>query len=357
VEILQTLGTGQGHLKAGFLGFPKSGKTYTAALLAIGTRKLMKLEGPIAIFDTEGGSEYIYDLIKRETGKDLIGVRSRSFHDLLAAGKECVDKGVSVMLVDSISHVWKEVCEAFLKSVNDKRKKRNLPPRPNLEFQDWNPLKRIWSEWPDFYLTSPLHIIICGRAGFEYDYSENEETGKKELIKTGTKMRVESEFGFEPSLLVEMERVRTGKTLKHKAIVIGDRFGVIDGKERDNPTFDFFKPHVERLTPGAHAVVDTSVKSELDVDEEGNPEWRREKRERTILCEEIQGLLLKYYPSQASADKKKKADIIEMFFNTRSWTKVENLDSETLRSGLEGIREKLEGEFSLAPEEEKEAVV
>src|SRR5262245_8116413 len=93
--LLTTLGQGQGFLKAGFLGFPGSGKTYTAALLAIGVRKSMGLEGPIAMFDTEGGSEYIAPLIRKETGKDLLGFKGRQFDALCKMAEECVAAEVS----------------------------------------------------------------------------------------------------------------------------------------------------------------------------------------------------------------------------------------------------------------------
>ena len=173
----------------------------------------------------------------------------------------------------------------------------------------------------------------------------NEETGKKELVKTGTKMRVESEFGFEPSLLVEMERVKNGAKLIHRATVLGDRFGLVDGKSKDNPTYGFFAPHVQQLKPGAHAPIDTSIKTAVDVDEDGNADWQREKKQRAILCEEIQGELLRYYPGQKTEDKQGKLDIIEMAFNTRSWTKVEGLDSSVLREGLQKIRQELSLRF------------
>jgi hypothetical protein len=55
---------------------------------------------------------------------------------------------------------------------------------------------------------------LCGRAGYEYDHEENEDGGK-DLIKIGTKMKAEGEFGFEPSLVIEMERL-TPPTRKHK---------------------------------------------------------------------------------------------------------------------------------------------
>src|SRR5262245_48093468 len=104
MALLKTLGTGQGYLKAGFLGFQKSGKSYTAAELAIGVRQFFKLAGPIAMFDTEGGSEYLAGRIKQQTGADLVGVRSRAFDDMVAFGHECVAAGVAVAIVDSVTH-------------------------------------------------------------------------------------------------------------------------------------------------------------------------------------------------------------------------------------------------------------
>lgn len=346
--LLQTMGNGQGYLKAGFLGFPKSGKTYTATLLAIGTRALFSLDGPIAFFDTEGGSEYIADRIKALTGKDLIGVRSRSFSDLLAVGREAEKEGVSVLIADSMTHVWRELCDAHLKTINEGRKKKGLGPRYRLEFQDWGIIKGKWAEWTDFYLNSKLHIVIAGRAGFEYDYEENEETNKRELVKTGVKMKTEGEFGFEPSLLVEMERSQKlgEKTeIVHRATIIGDRFGVIDGAQRDNPTFDFFKPHIAKLTPGAHAPIDTEIKTDLGVDQDGDAQWQREKRERTILCEEIQGELLRHWPGQTKEEKTAKLEAIEKAFGTRSWTKVESkISIMDLRNGLKALKGTLNGD-------------
>lgn len=347
MSLLQTLGTGQGHLKAGFLGFQKSGKTYSACLLAIGTRKLLGLEGPIAMYDTEGGSEYVAEMVRRETGKDLVGLRSRSFDDLVGMASECVDAGVSVLIADSMTHVWRELCDAYLKQVNaqiersNERYSKKRAARDRLEFQDWAHIKGVWARWTDFYTNSPLHIVICGRAGYEYDMQENDQ-GRKELVKTGIKMKTEGEFGFEPSLLVEMERDQEpdgegGFTLRRRATVLGDRFGVIDGATTIDPTFEFFAPHVRKLTPGAHATVDTRVKTDTGVDEHDD-EWLREKKVRAILCEEIMGEITAVWPGQKAEEKKAKSDLIAQVFNTRSWTRVESMDSDRLRVGLAQIR-------------------
>jgi hypothetical protein len=352
--LLQEASAVPAYLKAGFLGFNKSGKTWTAMLLAIGTRKLFEMDGPIAFFDTEGGCDYVAPIIERETGKKMLRVKSRLFDDLLETGKECEQNNISVLIVDSITHVWREIMNAYLAKLNEMLIAKGKQPRNRFTLQDIMKIKEIWARWPDYYLNAPFHIIICGRAGFEWDMVENDETGMKELTKTGVKMKVESEFGFEPSLLVEMERIQNingnGPKLVRRATILGDRFGVIDAKVCDNPTFEFFLPHVELLKAGEHSPVKTETGSQPDVDESGDTEWSREKKSRVILCEEIQGLLVERWPGQTADAKKAKADMIFKLFNTRSWTKVESMPSDDLREGLDRLR----GEIESKPAKEKE---
>lgn len=357
--LLKPAGSGQGHLKAGFLGFQKSGKSFTMTMLAIAVRDHFKLDGPIAYYDSESGSEYLADTVKQLTGKDLLVVRSRSFSDLVTVHQEAERDGVSVLIAESMTHVWRELCDAYLQQVNEGRAKRNLKPRYGLEFQDWNPIKFKWNnEWALPYLNSKLHVIIAGRAGFEYDYEINEETNKKELVKGGVKMKTEGEFGFEPSLLVEMERITlAGEKTRfiRRATVTGDRFNVMDGDQHDFITLpsstkdklkkelaavrDFFMPHLARLTPGAHVTVDGSIKTDLGIDTEGDAQWQREKRERTILCEEIQGELLRHWPGQTKEEKQAKLEAIEKAFGTRSWTRVESkISIMDLRNGLKQLK-------------------
>lgn len=344
--MLKELSNEQGFLKAGFLGFAKSGKTWTATELAIGTRKLFGLNGPIAFFDTESGSGYVAERVKSETGQPLLGVRARSFADLMQFAKDCVEAKVSVAIVDSITHVWQELTDSFLQQLNQKRREKNWAPIQKLEFQHWSSIKSQWASWPNAFLNLPLHIIVCGRAAYIYDYEKDAETGKRELVKSGTKMKVEVDFGFESSLLVEMEREEVpdgngSSKLMHRATILGDRFGRIDAATTLNPTFDFFKPHVELLRPGSHAPVDTTSRTDTGADVEGNSEWSREQKARTILCEEIQGVIVSRWPGQTSEEKKAKSEIVFKIFNTRSWTKVEGMQSTDLRDGLVRLKREL----------------
>lgn len=343
--MLAPLDTGQGFLKAGFLGFPGTGKTYTSALLA----SLVIPQGSkVAMFDTEGGSPYIAPMLRELCGAELVGVRSQSFDTLMDTAREVQAAGIPAFIVDSMTHVWRDVTDSYLREVNLQRKAAGRGPRNRREFQDWGPIKEKFKTWTDWYLNSPVHVLICGRAGYEYDLEKDEETGKKELVKTGTKMKTESEFGFEPSLLVEMERIRGEKILR-TATVLKDRFGKIDGAvgqfgggtiaEQQAAVRGFFAGHLDMLQPGAHSPI-APAGSTFDVDETGAGESARRRREVEIVLDEIKEEMAALYPGQSAEHKKARADMAEEVFGTRSSERVATLSLEILRGGLEKIRER-----------------
>lgn len=380
MSILQTLGQGQGYLKAGFLGLNKSGKSYTSALLAIVVREMFNLPGPIGFYDAEGGSEYIAPIVRASTGLDLVGVRSRSFSDLTESTAAAEAEGVSVWICD-VTQPWRELCESYLAQVNEVRSRDGLLPRKRLVMGDWNVLKSEWNnKWASLYVNSRLHIIANGRAGFEWDFEDDTEGDGVRLVKTGLKMKTEGEFGFEPSLLVEMEQLhefikpsvrrksktpKAGVLVSRAATVMGDRFGAIDGAyttfttvadkykqkgevmEVDLKKLDkevdavrnFFGSHLRLLVPGAHAPVDVRMKTDLNLSEGGDTSYRNEQRLRTILAEEIEGIIKTLYPRQTDVDKKARLTLLQEIFGTRSWTAVsETLSSAKLREGLGILR-------------------
>lgn len=331
--------TGGAYLKAGFLGFAKSGKTHTSLELAIGTRAYFKLPGPIAMFDTEGGSDYWKARVQKATGQAMLVVKSRSLVDLLETVRECIASGVAALVVDSITHVWRECCDAYLAEIQEIAKKKGWRLPDRLEFQDWARIKAKWNLWPEAYLNSPLHVIVCGRAGYEYDFETNER-GKKELVKTGVKMKVEGEFGFEPSLLVEMERDWSSDDppkMVNRATVIGDRFDLMNGRTVDQPTFDFFKPFIEMLAPTAeHNPVDTATKTEFDLDDGRSDGWQRERDAREIAAEKVKAAFqLAGIDGQGAEDKRTRAAAMKKHWGTTSWKELaEKTPSAEVMRGL-----------------------
>lgn len=323
-------------LKMGLMGFAGSGKTFTATETAIGLVRYMRELGiphgdrPLFFLDTETGSDWVKPRIEAAE-IELFTAKTRAFSDLLLAVKES-EKNASLLLVDSISHFWKELCESY-----QRQKKRN-----RLQFEDWNFLKSEWGKFTDLFVNSGVHIILCGRAGYEYDYFED-DAGKKQLEKTGIKMKAEGEMGYEPSLLVLMERKMDveEKNTWRVGTVLKDRSTLLDGQEFTNPKFVSFLPHIKCLNLGGQQLgVDTSRTSDHTIP----PDERDNRRvQRKIVLDEIEALLVLHHPGQTAAEKKAKADLIRKHFNSTSWTEISELMPLTdLRASFDSLHRELE---------------
>lgn len=318
------------YLKAGILGFQGSGKTYTASRIATGLAKLNNKDGAkIAFFDTEKGSDFLVPYFKQQ-GIQFDVVKTRSFFDLIAFMKEVEKEGYDVAIIDSISHVWRELTTSYQKRLN----RRN-----GLLFQDWSVVKNEWQQFTDSFINSKVHTIVLGRAGYEYDMSED-ESGKKELIKTGTKMKAEGEFGYESDVLLEMERISTDdKGYINRCYVIKDRTDTMNGKVIDYPKFEDFKSIVSFLNIGGeHLGVDTSRNSE-DMFASPDYSYVERKKQQTIALEELQGVLLELDLSGTSTKAQKgRMELLKEVYGTFSKTEIEDMSAQSIRAGVEAIK-------------------
>lgn len=318
-----------GYFKAGLLGFPGAGKTKTAALIAIGLHKYIKSDKPVYFFDTETGSSYVEKDFD-SAGVKLMRVQSRAFTTLMTASKEVEEAG-GIFLIDSITHPWREIITAF-------KRKRGIE---KIQFQHWDAIKTEWSPFTEFYLNSKCHIIMCGRAGYEYDFEKDEE-GKNELVKTGIKMKTEGELGFEPSLLIEMfadkDVDKHGKILgiQNKAFIIKDRFGEINGKTFSMPTFDTFLPHIKHLNIGGEHEIITQETSQSIFDTDKSVAHRL--KERDILMENLQGEMPLRFNNRTDAGKKEGAAFLRETFGTLSWIEIGSMSNERVKAGLDKLR-------------------
>lgn len=323
----------QSYIKAGFYGEGGSGKTWTMSLLAIGLHKYIKSTKPVTFFDTETGSEYVLPKLFKPAAISLLSVKSRSFTDLMAALEEA-KQASDILIIDSITHVWLELQEAYKKSHNIQR----------IEFQDWSILKPEWNRFTTEFLNSPMHIMVGGRSRDEYEFVMNDR-GKKELNKTGTRMATEKNLSYEPSLLVEMEKVIEPKTgfWIPRAWVLKDRFGEIDGKCFDKPTFETFLPHISDLNLGGqHVGIDTSRSSEALFGEDTNESRYEYQKQRDIALEEIKDEIDRRWPGMTTDQKLARIDVLTAVFGTSSKTAIENMSLAELKKGLARIRS---GEF------------
>lgn len=343
----------QAAAKLGIFGPQGSGKTTTAALLAIGLSITYHNRAPVAFMDTENGSDYLVPIFEMEK-VPLLVVKTRAFTDMCGSLKEAQAAGCCVDLIDSYTHPWAEL--------NDSLKAKLKVNK--LQFEHMDQLKGLWRGWTDLMLNSPLHVLMCGRLGYVWDRAEDDD-GRKvngELIKLGTKMKSESEAGYEPSLLVEMEGIQNSAlrikksrakrgTINHHAYVLKDRWRALNGKTFIwpdlneykvgdwKPVFDAFLPHFSKLVIGQQQrAVQASRTSDALFTAEGDAPFRQRARQVMITLEEIEGTQVALWPGQTGAEKDMKRMATELLFETRSWTAIQARPLEELEVMLVALR-------------------
>ena len=346
----------QAYLKMGLMGLAGAGKTFTGTQTAIGLIALLRELGlpegnkPVYFADTETGSSYV----KRhfdEAGIALATAKTRAFADLCQMVNEA-EKEAGILLIDSITHFWREFTESYAKKKH----------RSRLEFQDWNYLKTEWGRFTDRYVNSHLHIIMCGRMGYEYDFFTDDD-GKKQLEKTAVKMKAETETGYEPSLLVWMERsmdLKTNQVIR-EAHILKERFDVIDGQSFPNPSFKTFLPHIQLLNLGGQQVgVDTSRNSEDIIPQGERSPWQKEKEQKEIILEKVQALFTTHLSTQSKEGRQKMIELLKKHFGTTSWKEVETSNFQMVKGGYNTLHKELECvpayfEPPISGEQQKEA--
>lgn len=260
----------QAALKVGLYGLAGSGKTMTALMCAEGLAKLTKKR--VAFVDTERGTDFYCQAEKSRNvhpeAFDFDALYTKSITEIMEAVKSLDSATYSVVVIDSITHVW----EAARLAYAGKETKIGTIP-----FHAWAKIKKPYKELVAFLLSSPLHVFFCGRQGNEF--AEDEESG--ETKKVGIKMKAEGETPYEPHILIHMESVRDMKngTATITAFAEKDRTGVLAGRVIQNPNFDSL------VKPLLHLLGDKQAKVQTD-DEVGQVDAERfadedAKREET----------------------------------------------------------------------------
>lgn len=319
------------YYKAAIEGFAGTGKTYTAAEIAIGIHKRIGSTKAVVMFDTEKAAKFL-DRTFAAAGIPLLVRDSKSLKDLEEAMRLCIDEGMAdILIIDSLSHVY----EQFLQDYQAQK------GRTRLEFQDWGIVKPMWKRmFTDPFVRSPLHIIFTGRAGYEYDSEKSEETGKREIYKSGIKMKVEGETAYEPDMLILMERFEEvlgeKKEVWREATIIKDRSNTIDGKTFKNPTYESFAPAIEYILADPASVEQSETKS-IQFDLKTEDEKWAIRRERDKWIEQTEGTLSRFFPGSTGKDKANKMTVLELAFGTTSETAMRDMWPEELKAGYSKV--------------------
>lgn len=268
----------QAALKIGIYGPSGSGKTFTSLLMAEGIAK--KTGKRVAYVDTEHGTDfYCKDVKSRHVHPeafDFDALYTRSITEVLQSVRALSPDEYSVIVIDSITHIW----EACIAAYSGRQTSAGTIP-----MHAWGKIKKPYKDLMSYLLSSPMHVIFCGRQGTEY--STDEETS--ELKAVGVKMKAEGETPYEPHILIRMEAIKPTKTNELATIVAyaeKDRTGVLSGRSFINPTYESVCHPIIGLLGDTQAKMETSDEAAAkDAEVLAAQEIAREKDSLEILKE------------------------------------------------------------------------
>lgn len=316
-------------IKASFGGFAGSGKSRTGAEFCIGAYKLMNLTKPLLFIDNEKGSRFLIPKFK-EAGIQTLVKQTVQLADILTAFDLMNAGEIDFIFIDSLSKVWYN----FVNQYKEKNRKVFMT------LQDWG---KILPDWQDKFSSRFVDLngncVFTGRGGNTYEMEENEETHKKEFVKSGVKMKLAGETPYEPDLNIWMtmiQELEEGRPVVYReAMIMKDRSDIIDGKTFKNPVFSDFQPvldyilSVEKGDVAGATYTDNLAASETYSD-------RKERRE--IIIEKIANEFNKAGFSTGVEDKKYKALISEKIFGTNSLKEFEKLKVDFLENRYEDLK-------------------
>lgn len=201
---LQKSQRSQVKIKMALQGPSGSGKTMSAILIAQGltNNNLTK----VALIDSENGSGSLYAHLG---GYNVLNLDTpHSPERYMEAIDVCLNAGIEVIILDSISHAWD-----FLIDYHSSL--------PGNSFTNWAKITPRQKAFVDKILQSNAHIICTMRV--KQDYVLSEKNGKMVPEKVGLKAIQRDEISYEFTIVFDIDN-------KHYAVSSKDRTLLFEGK-------------------------------------------------------------------------------------------------------------------------------
>ena len=206
------------YLRCALFGPSGSGKTMTALRMAKGIAD--KLDGRFAVIDTESRSASKY---ADRISFDVDDLTDKDIDSYITAMDECVKAGYKVLVIDSLSHAWRELTEE-VDRISQSYSNKN-------SFSAWGKVSPKQKRLIDAILNFPGHIIATMRSKTEWVVSQN-KNGKLIPEKMGMAPEQGKGIEYEFDLLVELNQ-------KHVATVTKDRTGKFQDATIEKPGENF----------------------------------------------------------------------------------------------------------------------
>lgn len=238
------------YLRCALFGPSGCGKTMTALRIAKGIAE--KMGSRFAVIDTEARSASKY---ADRISFDVENLTDKSIDAYLAAMDECIKAGYKVLVIDSLSHAWRELTEEVDRISQNSTNKNT--------FTAWGKVAPKQKQLIDAILNFPGHLIATMRSKTEWVISEN-RNGKLAPEKMGLAPEQGKGIEYEFDLLIEMNQ-------HHQASVTKDRTGKFQDSVIDKPGEDFGCSLYDWLTGNARVTNSyNKVQNEESLTDKGN---------------------------------------------------------------------------------------
>lgn len=339
-------------MKLGWFGPEKSGKSTSAALLALALSVQFHDRAPVVVTDTEPGWQFLKRIFKIEN-VPLIQRTTPTFKSMLDDIAFAEREGACVYAVDTLTVIWAELMNSF------KLKNNGFIP-----INVWGDIKQLWRQYALAFINSPMHCMALGRLGNIMEEIE-EKPGQTKLVKTGTQLKAGGgeSFGYEPHLLIEMSCERKAKKKQgvanegegrqiHRGDVLGDRSWALNGKIArwsDKASYEaggyaavwtFFKPHFNALQEtGEMVLIASGENSTALITDSGQSAYYENRARRDVMVSEVTETLNLMWGGTAQDKKAMRVKAIELVFGFKSKEALERVNLSTVERGLKIMRE------------------
>lgn len=216
----------------GLQGPSGSGKTFSALLIAFG---LTEDWSKVAVIDTENHSADLYAHLGEYKVLSLSAPFSPERY--IEAMQACMQAGVEVIIIDSISHEW-EGAGGILDMHSQ---------MPGNSFTAWAKLTPRHNAFIQEILQCPVHIIANMRT--KQDYVLTDKNGKMVPEKVGLKGITREGMDYEFTIVFELD-------IKHMASASKDRTFLFADKPEFKITIDTGRKILDWCISGAEITVD-----------------------------------------------------------------------------------------------------
>jgi hypothetical protein len=218
------------YLRCALFGPSGSGKTMTALRMAKGIADKMGV--PFAVIDTEARSASKYS---DRFSFDVDDLANKTVENYITAMNEAIKAGYKILVIDSLSHAWRELTDEVDRIAQNSTSKNTFSP--------WAKVNPKQKRFIDAILNFPGHIIATMRSNTEWVIGEG-KGGKTAPEKIGLKPEQGKGIEFEFDLLMELDQ-------KHQATVTKDRTGKFQDETIDKPGEDFGVALYDWLSKGS----------------------------------------------------------------------------------------------------------